>query len=86
MLMKSVIINLKYLIFRSVSATEGGCLEERRWRRGGNVWGLGGWGVRVEAEELCCSVSLICIRCFKDGSNQSASAVFFVFFFCPATC
>lgn len=39
MLMKSVIINLKYLIFRSVSATEGGCLEERQRRRGGNIWG-----------------------------------------------
>lgn len=85
MLMKSVIINLKYLIFRSVSATEGGCLEERQRRRGGNVWGLRGWG-GVEAEELCCSVSLICIRCFKDGSNRSARAVAFFFFFCSATC
>lgn len=37
MLMKSVIINLKYLIFRSVSASEGGCLEERQGR--GNVGG-----------------------------------------------
>ena len=43
MLMKSVIINLKYLIFRSVSASEGGWLEEqqqqqrrrrRQWWRG----------------------------------------------------
>lgn len=33
--MKSVIINLKYLIFRSVSASEGGWLEERRRRWGG---------------------------------------------------
>lgn len=32
--MKSVIINLKYLIFRSASASEGGSLEERQ-REGG---------------------------------------------------
>lgn len=79
MLMKSVIINLKYLIFRSVSASEGGWLEEqqqRRWRRGERrrrrrVGGRG-W------KESCCSVSLICIRCFKVSSNQSRStAVFF---------
>lgn len=28
--MKSVIINLKYLIFRSVSASEGGWVEEQQ--------------------------------------------------------
>lgn len=35
--MKSVIINLKYLIFRSASASEGGSLEERRWEGGWRV-------------------------------------------------
>lgn len=72
MLMKSVIINLKYLIFRSVSASEGGWLEEQQQRRRGGGGGRRGW------KESCCSVSLICIRCFKVGSNQSRSvAVFF---------
>lgn len=68
MLMKSVIINLKYLIFRSVSASEGGWLEEQQRRgEGRRVGGLGGW------KESCCSISLICIRCFKVSSNQSRS-------------
>lgn len=47
MLMKSVIINLKYLIFRSVSASEGGCLPGRAAAAGGRDWGMvggGGWG------------------------------------------
>lgn len=67
MLMKSVIINLKYLIFRSVSASEGGWVEEQQSgeERGG-------------MERACRSISHICIRCFKVGSNQSKStAVFF---------
>lgn len=62
MLMKSVIINLKYLIFRSVSASEGGCLEEQQQQQG-EVIGEGGW------KESCCSLSLICIRFFKGNSN-----------------
>lgn len=76
MLMKSVIINLKYLIFRSVSASEGGWLEEQQRRRRQGV-GRGGGGGRGW-KESCCSISLICIRCFKVSSNQSTStAVFF---------
>lgn len=76
MLMKSVIINLKYLIFRSVSASEGGSLEEQQGE-GIGVGGGGGWV--GGGKESCCSISLICIRCFKDGSNQSSAsiAVFF---------
>lgn len=66
MLMKSVIINLKYLIFRSVSASEGGWLEEQR-QGGGRGW-----------KELCCSISLICIRPFKVSSNQSRSLAVFL--------
>lgn len=66
MLMKSVIINLKYLIFRSVSASEG--------RLTGRAAGWGGW----VGKELCSSISLICIRCFKVSANQCRSiAVFF---------
>lgn len=40
MLMKSVIIDLKYLIFRSVSASEGGCLEEQQQQGEGLGWGV----------------------------------------------
>lgn len=62
MLMKSVIINLKYLIFRSVSASEGGCLEEQRQQQE-EVIGEGGW------KKSCCSLSFICIRFFKGSGN-----------------
>lgn len=65
--MKSVIINLKYLIFRSASASEGGSLEERRWEGGG------GW------KESCCSISLICIRYVEANSNRSTDCFFFFF-------
>lgn len=47
MLMKSVIINLKYLIFRSVSASEGGSLEEQQ----GEGIGVGGGGGGLVVEK-----------------------------------
>lgn len=55
--MKSVIINLKYLIFRSVSASEGGCLEEQQRR------GEGGGGAVPSA--LSASAAL------KSGSTRA---------------
>ena len=71
--MKSVIINLKYLIFRSASASERGRLEERRWEGGG------GW------KESCCSISLICIRYFEASSNRSKDSFFLVGGVTPST-
>lgn len=59
MLMKSVIINLKYLIFRSVSASEGGWLEEQRRREGGGGRGgaAGGGGGKSYAVASALSAS-----------------------------
>lgn len=96
MLMKSVIINLKYLIFRSMSAAEGGgmegwkeegreerrevCLEERPW------WGEGFRGRRgegmMEAEELHCGVAVIRpTSCQTPGDVMRATFFFFFLLF-----
>lgn len=52
MLMKSVIINLKYLIFRSMSAAEGGGMEEGEEgrREGGRLAWKNGSGGRASGE------------------------------------
>lgn len=62
--MKSVIINLKYLIFRSVSASEGGWLEEQQ-RQGG--WGGGGGGGKSRAVASALSAS----AALKSGSPKA---------------
>lgn len=71
MLMKSVIINLKYLIFRSVSASEGGWLEEQQ-RRGEGVEGKEDGKSRAVASALSASAAL------KSAPTKAPSiAVFF---------
>lgn len=55
MLMKSVIINLKYLIFRSVSASKGSWLEEQQQRGQGRG---GVEGSRAVASALSASAAL----------------------------
>lgn len=54
MLMKSVIINLKYLIFRSVSASEGGWVEEQQSGEEGG----GGWKEPAVASAISASAAL----------------------------
>lgn len=59
MLMKSVIIDLKYLIFRSVSVSEGGWLQEQQQQReeGREVDGKS----RAVASALSASVALMSV-------------------------
>lgn len=52
--MKSVIINLKYLIFRSVSASEGGWVEEQQSGKEGG----GGWKEPAVASAISASAAL----------------------------
>lgn len=68
--MKSVIINLKYLIFRSASASEWGSLEEGRWWEGGVEDGKS----RAAASVLSASATL------KPAPTE-AQTVFLIFFF-----
>lgn len=67
--MKSVIINLKYLIFRSASASEGGSLEERQ-REGGMKDGKS----RAVASVLSASATL-------KPALTKAQTVFYLFIF-----
>lgn len=68
--MKSVIINLKYLIFRSASASEWGSLKEGRWWEGGVEDGKS----RAAASVLSASATL------KPAPTE-AQTVFLIFFF-----
>lgn len=80
--MKSVIINLKYLIFRSLyllpreaewKRSSSSMEEEEGGERGGAV------GEKGEKKNLYCSTSLICILFFK--SNQGKHKGVFLFHF-----
>lgn len=73
--MKSVIINLKYLIFRSVSASEGGWLEEQQ-QRGRESDGGGGGGSAV-ASALSPSTAL------KSTPTKAEVQQWFSFFCIP---
>lgn len=69
MLMKSVIINLKYLIFRSVSASEGGWLEEQRRREGGG--GRGGAGGGGGGKSYAVASALSASATFKSAPTKA---------------
>lgn len=71
--MKSVIINLKYLIFRSASASEGGSLEERQ-REGGMEDGKS----RAVASVLSASATL-------KPALTKAQTVFYLFIYFSRT-
>ncbi len=62
MLMKSVIINLKYLIFRSMSASEGGWLEEQRRR---------GEGEREDGESRAVASALSASAALKSAPTKA---------------